>query len=114
AIQPVWASVNRTALSCSAVPLVWALHDAPASVERSTAPPAPTAIRLSPPRSATAFSAGVPLLTASGHVPPLLVRRQAFPLSPTPTMVSPSAATPRSDLSPSAMLVQLAPPSKER
>jgi hypothetical protein len=96
------------------VPLDWALHEAPPSVERSTVPVLPTAISVVPSGEAIALKRGAPLMTESDQLPPLSVLRHTSPLSPTTTIVNPWAMTPCSGWSPSVKLVQLAPPSKER
>src|SRR5207249_372179 len=114
AIHPFCPSTNRTAFSCSVVPLTWALHAAPPSVDCTTVPPLPTAIPVPPPSHSIRRRFGVPLTTASDQVPPRSALRHTFPLSPTTTMFQPHAATSRSALSPSCVRLHATPPLTER
>ena len=114
ATHPFCPSTNRTAFSCSLVPLAFALHVAPPSVDCTTVPPLPTAIKVLPPSHAIRRRLGVPFTTPTAHVPPRSALRHTFPLSPTTTMFQPHAATSRSALSPSCVRLHATPPLTER
>src|SRR5439155_20555643 len=98
ATHPSCPSTNRTAFSCSVVPLTWALHVAPPSVDCTTVPPLPTAISVLPPSHAIRRRLGVPFTPPTAHLPPRSALRHTLPLSPPTTMSQPHATTPRSAL----------------
>ena len=114
AIHPLCPSTNRTEFSRSLVPLVCPLHVTPPSSDRSTVPPLPTAIRLSPPSGSSLRRLGTPPITASDQEPPRFTLRHTFPPSPTTTIVQPRATTSRSGLFPIVLRAHAAPPFTER